>query len=114
MEETRSGKIVTVYTNRLFVFGATATTEFVDYTVDSIKVQGKHVILNQGEAISTSPVLCIRHKWKVTITDAKLTNQMEIIPNGIALKLSPSLRAHALPGIIMMTQIELKVVHMVK
>src|SRR4030095_4453493 len=34
---TRSGKIITVYSKRLFVFGATATTEFVDYTVDSIK-----------------------------------------------------------------------------
>jgi len=74
---TRSGKIITVYTNRLFEFGATATTEFDNFTVDSIKVQGKHVILNQGEAISTSPNLCIRHKWKVTITDAKLTK-----PNG--------------------------------
>ena len=74
---TRSGKIITVYTNRLFVLGATATTEFDNYTVDSIKVQGRHVILNQGEVISTNPTLCIRHKWKVTITDAKLTK-----PNG--------------------------------
>ena len=74
---TRSGKIVTVYSNRLFVFGATAVTEFADYTVDSIKVQGRHVITNQGEPISTSPNLCIRHKWKVEVTNAKLTK-----PNG--------------------------------
>ena len=74
---TRSGKIITVYTNRLFVFGATATTEFDNFTIDSIKVQGRHVILNQGEVISTAPTLCIRHKWKVTITDAKLSK-----PNG--------------------------------
>ncbi|HEX3168836.1 MAG TPA: hypothetical protein VHQ93_21360 [Chitinophagaceae bacterium] len=74
---TRSGKIITVYTDRLFVFGATATTEFDNFTIDSIKVQGRHVILNQGEAISTSPTLCIRHKWKVTITNAKLSK-----PNG--------------------------------
>ena len=74
---TRSGKIITVYTNRLFEFGATATTEFADYTVDSIKVQGRHVITNQGETISSAPNLCIRHKWKVEVTDAKLTK-----PNG--------------------------------
>jgi len=74
---TRSGKIVTVYTNRLFVFGATATTEFVDYTVDSIKVHGVHIITNQGEPISTSPTLCIRHRWKVEVRNAKLSK-----PNG--------------------------------
>lgn len=74
---TRSGKIITVYTNRLFVPGATATTEFVDYTVDSIKVEGTHKITNQGEVISTSPVNCIRHKWKVEVQNAKLTK-----PNG--------------------------------
>ena len=74
---TRSGRIITVYTNRLFVLGATATTEFADYTVDSIKVQGRHVITNQGEVISTSPSICIRHRWKVEVRDAKLTK-----PNG--------------------------------
>lgn len=73
----RSGKIITIYTNRLFVPGATATTEFDNFTIDSIKVQGKHVIVNQGEVISTSPTLCLRHIWKVTVTDAKL-----IKPNG--------------------------------
>jgi hypothetical protein len=74
---TRSGKIVSVYTDRLFVFGATATTEFVNFTVDSIKVQGTHIITNQGEPISTSPNLCIKHKWKVEVRNAKLTK-----PNG--------------------------------
>ena len=74
---TRSGKIVSVYTNRLFVSGATATTEFVNYTVDSIKVQGTHIITNQGEPISISPNLCIKHKWKVEVRNAKL-----IKPNG--------------------------------
>jgi len=74
---TRSGKIITIYSNRLFVFGATAVTEFDNYTVDSIKVQGRHAITNQGEPISTSPNLCIRHKWKVEVTNAKLTK-----PNG--------------------------------
>ncbi|HEV8273682.1 MAG TPA: hypothetical protein VGQ04_20360 [Chitinophagaceae bacterium] len=74
---TRSGKIITVYTKRLFEFGAIATTEFDNFTVDSIKVQGRHVITNQGEPISTSPTLCIRHRWKVEVRDAKLTK-----PNG--------------------------------
>lgn len=74
---TRSGKIVTVYTNRLFVLGATATTEFVNFTVDSIKIQGTHVITNQGEHLSTAPNLCIKHKWKVEVRNAKLTK-----PNG--------------------------------
>jgi len=74
---TRSGKIITVYTKRLFEFGAIATTEFDNFTIDSIKVQGRHVITNQGEPISTSPTLCIRHRWKVEVRDAKLTK-----PNG--------------------------------
>lgn len=70
----RSGKIITVYTNRMFEPGATATTEFSNYTVDSIKVQGRHVMTNQSEVISAN---CIRHRWKVEVTDAKLTK-----PNG--------------------------------
>jgi len=74
---TRSGKIVTIYTNRLIVFRAIESTEFADYTVDSIKVQGKLTITNQGEPISTVPNLCIRHKWKLVVENAKLTK-----PNG--------------------------------
>jgi hypothetical protein len=74
---TRAGKIVTVYTDRLIHFGATATTEFVDFSIDSIKVQGTHVITNQGEQVSTSPTICIRHKWKVEVRNGKLTK-----PNG--------------------------------
>jgi len=74
---TRSGKIISIYTNRLFVLGAKATTTFDNYTVDSIKVQGTHIITNQGEVISTSPNICIRHKWKVVVENAKLTK-----PNG--------------------------------
>jgi hypothetical protein len=71
---TRSGKIISTYTNRLFVSGAKATTTFENYMVDSIKVQGTHIITNQGETISAS---CIRHKWKVIVENAKL-----IKPNG--------------------------------
>ena len=72
---TRSGKIITEYTRRLVVPGAVATTIFVDYTVDSIKVQGKHKITNQSDTLTGTN--CPVHKWKVEVTDAKL-----IKPNG--------------------------------
>ena len=71
---TRSGKIISIYTNRLFIPGAKATTTFENYTVDSIKVQGTHTITNEGETISAT---CTRHKWKVVVENAKLTK-----PNG--------------------------------
>ena len=71
---TRSGKIVVEYTNRLIVPGAKAVTEFVDYKVDSIKVQGRLVITNQSDVISAN---CMAHKWKVEVDGAKLTK-----PNG--------------------------------
>ena len=44
----RSGKIITTYTNRLIYPGAKATTIFDNYKVDSIKVEGTHVITNQS------------------------------------------------------------------
>ena len=71
---TRSGKIISVYTNRLFYPGAKATTVFDGYTVDSIKVQGTHTITNQGEVISAN---CTRYRWKVEVENSKLTK-----PNG--------------------------------
>ena len=70
----RSGKIISIYTNRLFVPGAKATTTFDNYKVDSVKIQGTLVITNQGEVISAN---CLRHKWKVEVQNAKL-----IKPNG--------------------------------
>lgn len=71
---TRSGKIISEYTNRLIYPGAIATTIFENYTVDSFKVQGTLTITNEGEVISAS---CLRHKWKVVVENAKLTK-----PNG--------------------------------
>ena len=71
---TRSGKIVVVYTNRLIVPGAKATTESVEYKVDSIKIQGTHIITNLSDITSTN---CMTHKWKVEVQRAKLTK-----PNG--------------------------------
>ena len=72
---TRSGKIITEYTNRLIVPGAIAATTFVDYTVDSIKIQGTHTITNQSEPPTNTS--CPTHKWKVTVERGKLTK-----PNG--------------------------------
>ena len=66
---TRSGKIISTYTNRLFVPGAKATTTFDNYKVDSVNIQGTLVITNQGEAISAN---CLRHKWKVEVQAGKL------------------------------------------
>src|SRR5688572_4446345 len=71
---TRSGKIIVVYTNRLTHPGAKATTTFDNYTVDSIKIQGTHIITNQSAPITTN---CGTHKWKVVVERAKLTK-----PNG--------------------------------
>ena len=71
---TRSGKIVVVYTNRLIVPGAKATTEFIDYKVDSINVQGTHTITNLSEPLTAN---CMTHKWKVEVARGKLTK-----PNG--------------------------------
>jgi hypothetical protein len=72
---TRSGKIISIYTNRLIYPGAKATTTFDGYTVDSIKVQGTQVITNQTETPTNTN--CITHKWKVVVENAKLTK-----PNG--------------------------------
>jgi hypothetical protein len=70
----RSGKIISVYTNRLVVPGAKATTTFDGYMVDSIKVQGTHIVTNQSVINQTSN---IKHIWKVVVEGAKLTK-----PNG--------------------------------
>lgn len=70
----RSGKIITVYTNRLIHPGAKATTSFENFVVDSIRVQGTHVITNQSVASNTN---CLTHIWKVVVEGAKLTK-----PNG--------------------------------
>jgi hypothetical protein len=71
----RSGKIITVYSNRLIVPGATAVTEFEDFKFDEIKVEGRHQITNLSTV--TTPTNSLTHKWKVEVTGAKLTK-----PNG--------------------------------
>jgi hypothetical protein len=66
---TRKGKIITVYTKRLVVPGAKATTTFDGYYVNDIKVEGTHIIEN----LSTSD----RRIFHVQVIDAKLSK-----PNG--------------------------------
>jgi hypothetical protein len=67
---TRSGKIISEYTGRLIAPGATATTTFKDYKIDSISIEGTHKITNTGSANT-------ERKFKVEVSNAKLTK-----PNG--------------------------------
>ncbi len=65
----RTGKIHTVYTGRLIHPGKMATTTFENHTVDSILVQGTHIITN------TSTTTALR--FSVEVQNGKLTH-----PNG--------------------------------
>jgi hypothetical protein len=62
----RKGKIITEYTGRLITPGASATTVFDGFYVDSIKVEGTQKIAN------TSPSNAER-QYTVDVTGAKLT-----------------------------------------
>ena len=66
----RKGKIITVYTNRLLIPGAMATTEFDGFYFDSLKVEGRHKITNTSPAVATQPPA---RQFTVDITDGKLT-----------------------------------------
>ncbi len=63
---TRYGKIITVYSNRMIVSGATATTTFDNYRIDSFKIEGTHVVTNQSTPL--------RSIWKVDVTNGKVSN----------------------------------------
>jgi hypothetical protein len=67
----RRGKIIIVYTNGLRIPGASATTEFDGFYIDSIKVEGTHKITNVAE------INAVAKKWKVEIIAGRLTK-----PNG--------------------------------
>ena len=62
----RKGKIVSIYTKRLLVPGAIVSTTFVEYHVDSFKIEGTHITKNT----STSNMQGL----KVTVIDGKITN----------------------------------------
>lgn len=71
---TRKGKIVTEYSARLIVPGATAVTSFEDYYVDSIKVEGTLKITNTSSPVNTQP---LTRSFKKEVINAKLSK-----PNG--------------------------------
>ncbi len=64
--KTRKGKIITVYSNRMVVPGAIATTTFDGYYVDSFKVEGTHKVTN----VSTPDIRAFNR----TVIEGKITN----------------------------------------
>ncbi|HEX7846290.1 MAG TPA: hypothetical protein VF476_10870 [Chitinophagaceae bacterium] len=66
----RRGKIITEYSSRLIVPGATAETSFENFYFDSIKVQGIHKITNTSSPVNTQP---LSRSFKFEVIDGKLT-----------------------------------------
>jgi len=64
--KTRKGKIVSIFTNRMLVPGAKVSTTFLDYYVDTFKVEGTHITENT----STSNL----QGWKIQVINGKITN----------------------------------------
>jgi hypothetical protein len=62
----RKGKIVSIYTGPMFIPGSKTSTTFVDYSVDSFKIEGTHSVENT----STSN----KRGWTVKVIDGKITN----------------------------------------
>jgi hypothetical protein len=74
----RRGQIKTIYTNRLLVPGAEATTTFMNYSVDGVTVGGTHTIKNITEPIQiTIFPPQYNHKWLVKVVGGRLGH-----PNG--------------------------------
>ncbi len=65
----RSGKVMTIYTGRLIVPGAMATTTFDGFYFDSTHVQGTHKITNTSPTV----VPATTRQFTVVVNDAKLT-----------------------------------------
>ncbi|HET9055823.1 MAG TPA: hypothetical protein VFN30_03140 [Chitinophagaceae bacterium] len=63
----RTGKIMIVFTGRLAEPGKSATTTFVNYTVNGVKIEGTHVITNTSTSNNRS--------FTVEVTNAKITKQ---------------------------------------
>jgi len=66
---TRYGKIITTYTNRLIVPGASATTSFENFQIDSLQIAGTQKITNTSTANE--------RQFSVDVENAKLSK-----PNG--------------------------------
>lgn len=62
----RKGKIVTIYTGPMFVPGSTTSTTFVDYSVDSFKIEGTHIVENTSSSN--------QKQWTAKVINGKITN----------------------------------------
>jgi len=62
----RKGKIVTIYTGPMRIPGSKTSTTFVDYSVDSFKIEGTHTVENTS--------LSNKQQWTVKVIDGKITN----------------------------------------
>lgn len=71
----RKGKIITYYTDRLIHPGATATTTFDGFYVDSVHVEGTHKIKNTTNPLATTPAH--PRQFTVDVINAKLS-----VPSG--------------------------------
>jgi hypothetical protein len=55
----RKGRIIMTYTNKLSLPGASATTTFDNYWVDSIHVEGTHTITNTSTSTTTAQIYAV-------------------------------------------------------
>jgi hypothetical protein len=62
----RRGKIVTIYTGPMGIPGSTTSTTFVEYSVDTFKIEGTHTVANTS--------LSNKKQWTVKVIDGKITN----------------------------------------
>jgi hypothetical protein len=69
----RSGKVKTIYSGPLRTSGSVATTTFDNYKIDSVSVEGKHIISNTTGSTPGSN----QRQFKIEVVDGKLTR-----PNG--------------------------------
>lgn len=62
----RKGKIVSIYTNPMVMPGAKVSTTFINYFVDSFKIEGTHITENTSTLNMQG--------WKVKVIDGKIIN----------------------------------------
>ncbi len=62
----RKRKIVSIYTGPMFIPGSKTSTTFVDYSVDSFKIEGTHTVENTSASN--------KKEWTVKVIDGKITN----------------------------------------
>jgi hypothetical protein len=62
----RKGKIVSIYTNRMLVPGAKVSTTFLNYQVDSLKIEGTHITENTSRNNQQS--------WNIKVLEGKVTS----------------------------------------